>query len=80
MPLSQHAKGSGGMTLRALSTAGLDVSSLSPSIQQYIQEQVKVCQPARVYVCDGSEAENKALLAQLESDKRVQKLKKYDNW
>lgn len=78
MPLSIHTKEV--MGLRALSTAGVEVSSLSPSIQQYIQEQVKVCRPARVHVCNGSEAENQALLATLEKDGRIQKLKKYDNW
>lgn len=80
MPLSVHTKGSGVVGLRAQSTAGLEVSSLSPSIQQYIQDKVRLCQPTSVHVCDGSEAENRALLAKLEMDGRIQKLKKYDNW
>ena len=58
----------------------MEVSNLSPKIQQYIEEQVKVCQPDSVHVCDGSEAENQALLTLLEKAGRIQKLPKYDNW
>lgn len=78
MPL--HTKPNGIVGFRPLSTVGLDRSSLSPRIQEYIREQEKVCQPDRVYVCDGSETENKALLDKLEKDGRIQKLEKYDNW
>ena len=79
MPL-QHHKPNGVMGMRALSTSGLDVNSLPSSIQNYIQEQVKVCRPESVHVCDGTEAENHALLDKLEKDGRIQKLPKYENW
>jgi phosphoenolpyruvate carboxykinase (GTP) len=59
---------------------GLQVSSLSPRIQEYIKEHVKVCQPDSVYVCDGSDVENQALLSKLEAAGRIRKLEKYDNW
>ena len=65
---------------RMLTTKGLDRSSLSPGIQKYISEQVEVCRPSSVHVCDGTDAENKALLEKLQEDGRIHKLEKYDNW
>ena len=65
---------------RALSTGGVDRESLSSSIKDYIDQQVKVCQPKDVYICDGSEEENAALLKKLEEAGRIRKLDKYDNW
>ncbi len=65
---------------RALSTGSLDRDSLAPKIREYIDEQVKLCQPKEVYVCNGSDAENAALLKKLEEGKRIRKLEKYDNW
>jgi len=70
----------GNMAHRSLSTSGLQVDSLAPNIQEYIRKQSKVCQPDQVYVCDGSEKENLALLDKLQKDGRFQKLSKYDNW
>ena len=70
----------GRMAFRPLSTAGLQVNSLSPKVQAYIRKQEKVCQPDQVYVCDGTEEENQALLNKLQKDGRFQKLPKYENW
>lgn len=78
MPLK--SKPSAVIWCRPLTTPGLNRSSLSQSIQDYIREQVDVCQPKDVYVCDGSEAENQALLEKLQQDGRIHKLDKYDNW
>ncbi len=70
----------GHTVLRSLSTQGLQVDGLAPNVQEYIRKQSKVCQPDQVYVCDGSEEENLALLNQLQKDGRFQKLSKYENW
>ena len=78
MPLK--VKPNGVMGCRPLTTVGIDRSSLSQKIQQYIREQEDVCKPDSVHVCDGSEAENKALLDKLIADGRIHKLEKYDNW
>lgn len=78
MPAKIKANGLG--SFRALSTSGLKVESLSSSIKDYIQEQAKVCQPDKVYVCDGSEEENKALIEKLLKDGRLKNLPKYENW
>ena len=63
-----------------IAATGLDRTQLSAKIQAYITEQEKVCQPDSVHVCDGSEAENAALLGKLEKVGRIHKLPKYENW
>lgn len=68
------------MSLRALSTAGLQVDGLATKVQSFIRKQAKVCQPDQIYVCDGSEEENQAFLDKLQQDGRLQKLTKYENW
>ena len=58
----------------------MDRDHLAPKIREFIDQQVKLCQPKDVHVCDGSEAENAALLKKLEDVGRIRKLKKYENW
>ena len=78
--MSVKTRPNGVVGIRPLSTVGLNLESLSPNIRQYISEQVKVCEPDQIHVCDGSEKENQALLDKLQRDGRLQKLSKYDNW
>lgn len=66
--------------IRKVSTSGVQISDLCPTIQKFIQEKVDLCQPDKVYVCDGSEEENKAFIQQLIEDGRFVRLTKYDNW
>ena len=66
--------------VRKLSTSGVKIESLAANIREFIDEQVKICKPEKVYVCDGTEEENKAFMKQLEDDGRAVKLSKYDNW
>lgn len=66
--------------IRHLSTSGVQISDLCPTIQKFINEQEKICQPDKVYVCDGSEEENRAFIEQLIEDGRFVRLPKYDNW
>ena len=58
----------------------MKLSDLSPSIQKFITEQSKICQPDKIHVCDGSEEENRAIIQQLLEDGRLVQLTKYDNW
>ena len=44
------------------------ISKLPISVQDFIDEKAKICQPDSIYVCDGTEEENKTLLNLLESD------------
>ena len=66
--------------IRKLSTSGVQIGELCPTIQKFVNEQVAICQPDKVYVCDGSDAENKAFVQQLLEDGRFVRLPKYDNW
>jgi phosphoenolpyruvate carboxykinase (GTP) len=53
---------------------------LPKSLQLYIEEKVKLCQPDEIHICDGSEEENKLLLSMLEGNGSVKRLKKLQNW
>ena len=66
--------------IRHLNASALKLADLCPAIQSFVNEQVKVCQPDKVYVCDGSEEENRAVIQQLLDDGRLVQLSKYDNW
>lgn len=70
----------GSRTELSISSCGVKLSDLSSSIQKFINEQAKICQPDKVYVCDGSEEENRAIIQQLLEDGRLIRLSKYDNW
>lgn len=52
---------------------------LAPKVRAYVEECVKLCKPDEVYICDGSEAENNALLKMLEKKGTVERLSKYEN-
>ena len=63
-----------------LLTSNITVESLRPHVRKFVEENARVLQPDGVYICDGSEEENKALLGKLEKSGRIAKLKKYENW
>ncbi|XP_014207920.1 phosphoenolpyruvate carboxykinase [GTP] [Copidosoma floridanum] len=52
---------------------------LAPKVRAFIEEAVRLCRPDDVYVCDGSDLENKQLLKLLENKGTIQPLPKYDN-
>ncbi|XP_038050395.1 phosphoenolpyruvate carboxykinase, cytosolic [GTP]-like isoform X2 [Patiria miniata] len=55
------------------------LNDLQPHVREYVLEKAEVCQPDNIYICDGSEEENKALLAQMEKEGIIKRLTKYDN-
>ena len=63
-----------------LFTSVLTVEGLSPAVRKFVEENAKILQPERVYVCDGSQEENESLLSKLQQDGRLTKLSKYENW
>ena len=65
---------------RRFLTSNLSVESLSPAVKRFVEENARVCQPQKIYVCDGSDQENQALLERLQQDGRLTKLTKYENW
>lgn len=66
-------------TPRFLSTR-VPVDSLRPTVKSFVDEYARLCQPDKVYVCDGSVEENDELLQELQEKGRLQKLPAYDNW
>lgn len=66
---------------RFFSSKQLDaVKLLNPRVQSYLEEKVKLCQPASVHVCDGSETEYKSLVQLMIKQGQLVKLPKYENW
>nr|XP_061813884.1 phosphoenolpyruvate carboxykinase, cytosolic [GTP]-like [Nerophis lumbriciformis] len=56
-----------------------ELNSLSPAIRDFVEANVALCQPDALHICDGSEEENRTLLAQLEEQGLIKKLPKYNN-
>lgn len=55
------------------------ITCVPKSVQDYIEEKAKICQPDKIHICDGTEEENKMLLDLLEKSGAIQRLKKMDN-
>ncbi|KAA0712674.1 Phosphoenolpyruvate carboxykinase, cytosolic [GTP] [Triplophysa tibetana] len=56
-----------------------DLASLSSALREFIENSVNLCQPDALHICDGSEEENRAILALLEEQGVIKKLPKYNN-
>nr|XP_005305892.1 phosphoenolpyruvate carboxykinase, cytosolic [GTP] isoform X2 [Chrysemys picta bellii] len=56
-----------------------DLKSLSQEVRYFIEINAKLCQPARIHICDGSEEENKNILDIMVEQGMIKKLKKYEN-
>ena len=57
-----------------------DLGSLSPSLREFIESSMSLCQPDALHICDGSEEENNAILDHLQEQGMIEKLTKYENW
>jgi phosphoenolpyruvate carboxykinase (GTP) len=57
-----------------------DCSVLPSAVQSFIAENVKLCCPNGVYICDGSEEEAEEMTDKLVSRGMLTKLDKLDNW
>ncbi|XP_067927791.1 phosphoenolpyruvate carboxykinase, cytosolic [GTP]-like isoform X2 [Watersipora subatra] len=55
------------------------LSELSPLVRSYVEDKAQLCEPDKVHICDGSEAENKRLVDTLVKSKMLQPLPKYEN-
>ncbi|XP_065128570.1 phosphoenolpyruvate carboxykinase, cytosolic [GTP]-like [Paramisgurnus dabryanus] len=56
-----------------------DLSSLSSGLREFIESSVKLCQPDALHICDGSDEENRAILALLVEQGVIRNLPKYKN-
>lgn len=59
---------------------GGNFEDLSPKIQDYVADKVKLCKPDNLHICDGSSEENQALINLLEEAGNATPLFKHDNW
>lgn len=57
-----------------------DLKSLTQEVRYFIESTAKLCQPAKIHICDGSEEENKNILDLMVEQGMIKKLKKYENW
>ena len=53
---------------------------LPKSVQDFVDEKAKICQPDSIYVCNGSEEEYQRLLKILQDSGMIQKLEHMKNW
>ena len=68
-----------GHEIKITARADIDIEHLPKSVRAYIEDKARICQPDVIYICDGTEEENKELLKVLEQGGWIQKLEK-NNW
>lgn len=56
------------------------LDSLPQAVRAFVESSVRLCEPDRVHICDGSEGENQQLLDQMEAEGMIKRLRKLDNW
>lgn len=66
--------------LRGISVVHGDLKDLSPKVRSYLEENVQLCQPEKIHICDGSDTENNHLLNLLQQQGTIIPLPKYQNW
>ncbi|XP_034107480.1 phosphoenolpyruvate carboxykinase [GTP] [Drosophila albomicans] len=67
------------LVCRALSVQYGDAKTLTPAVRDYVDKCVNLCQPERVHICDGSEAESKLLQSLMLKQGTIVPLPKYEN-
>lgn len=55
-------------------------NKLPNKVQNYVEENIKLCKPSTVHICDGSDKENELLLYILQRDGMIKPLPKLENW
>lgn len=57
-----------------------DIEALPHEVKVFLAENIKLCSPKGIYICDGSEEEAMEITQKLVDRGMLIKLKKYDNW
>uniref|UniRef100_T2KG11 Phosphoenolpyruvate carboxykinase [GTP] n=1 Tax=Blattella germanica TaxID=6973 RepID=T2KG11_BLAGE len=65
--------------LRGVNVSHGNLHSLTPKVRAYVEENVSLCEPDSIHICDGSEAENTYLLRLMLQQGTIQPLPKYEN-
>ena len=58
----------------------LKVAKLPSKMVAFIEQNVAICQPDNVHVCDGSNEEMEGFHQLLQNEGIIKRLSKYDNW
>ncbi|CAG9864073.1 unnamed protein product [Phyllotreta striolata] len=64
---------------RCLTVAHGDLNQLPDKVKAYVQENIKLCNPDKVHICDGTESENRQLIDQMLQQGTIVPLPKYEN-
>jgi phosphoenolpyruvate carboxykinase (GTP) len=65
--------------LKGISVINGDLKSLSPKVRAYVEENVDLCKPEKIHICDGTEQENNHLLNLMQQHGTIVPLPKYQN-
>lgn len=65
--------------LRGISVVHGNFKDLSPKVREYLEQNIDLCQPERIYICDGSDSENNQLLKLMQQQGTITPLPKYQN-
>ncbi|XP_049754673.1 phosphoenolpyruvate carboxykinase [GTP], mitochondrial isoform X1 [Elephas maximus indicus] len=66
-------------SLQTLQVLSGDLGQLPEGVRDFVERSARLCQPEGIHICDGTEAENTAILTLLEQQGLVRKLPKYSN-
>ncbi len=53
---------------------------LGLQVKEFVLKNVTLCKPDSVYLCDGSDEENKLMIDLMVERGMLEKLPKYENW
>lgn len=56
------------------------LGKIPKKVLQFVEEKARLCEPDRIHICDGSEAENNLIINQMVESGVLKKLTKYKNW
>lgn len=66
-------------SIQTLHVLSGDLGQLPAGVQDFVERSARLCQPESIHICDGTEAENTAILTLLEQQGLIRKLPKYNN-
>ncbi|KAF7279704.1 phosphoenolpyruvate carboxykinase [GTP]-like isoform X1 [Rhynchophorus ferrugineus] len=65
--------------LRGISVVSGNVKELSPKIKSFVEQNIDLCHPDSIHICDGSENENQRLIHLMQQQGTIVPLPKYQN-
>lgn len=65
--------------LRGISVVSGNIRDLSPKIKSFVEQNIDLCHPERIHICDGTEKENNQLIQLMQQQGTIVPLPKYQN-